>query len=153
MPYVILKIFRPEIREIRKHSTHIVISNLIYKHDLSDRKWLRGGECMKDSELLGGRTKWTSRKCILRKEIILKNHFATVHENISTSWVFLKAWNKADKRKYEPLKYEKSLQVHVRVIWDEGREGGQLFVCIRQTCSFCRVAADKTLQIDPHFPL
>lgn len=98
MPYVILKIFRPEIREIRKHSTHIVISNLIYKHDLSDRKWLRGGECMKDSELLGGRTKWTSRKCILRKEIILKNHFATVHENISTSWVFLKAWIIASPR-------------------------------------------------------
>ena len=107
----------------------------------------------KTREFLGRRTKWTSRKCILRKEIILKNHFATVHENISTSWVFLKAWNKADKRKYEPLKYEKSLQVHVRVIWDEGREGVQLFVCIRQTCSFCRATAGKTLQIDPHFSL
>lgn len=38
MPYtVILKIFRPEICQIQKHSTHMVIAQLINKiHDLSD---------------------------------------------------------------------------------------------------------------------
>ena len=101
----------------------------------------------KARELLARETKQTSRKCILRRAILLQ-----FMKNSMYAVFYALGFSSTDNRKYEPPESMRKHCKSTHVLFETREERvGQLFVCIRQTtCPFCRPIADKTPQTDPH---